>query len=542
MSTKWTGFFKIVTPKNETETMYDNQDLSGSGLYGNYSWYAKFLNGSSNRLQRYNEYELMDQDVEISLALDTIAEHMSENNDKTDLPFDLDMQVEEGQSVPNRIVMVLRTALRHWSSIHNWGNKIFGISRALCLYGDVFFEKKNDFNKWNYINANKIIGAVVERSNPRNVLGWQVKPDADNENVPNNSYNNQENKNIGILSNDNIVRFTLNDDMTDAAPFGESILRPVFRSHRQKMMLEDAILIYRVVRAPERRVYYIDVGKTPQHKVKRLLTQYKDEIRQKKIPTVQGGKDSMDSVYNVQSMSEDMFFASREGGKGSRVETLPGGANLGDLADLEYFQNKVWRGLRVPLNWMKPSSDSMFNDDRVGTAYIEEIRFTKFIARLQGHIEEVIDAEFKKYLKKCNILIDDTIYKIRLPKPTNFGSFRQQQMDGELLNTITTATTIDYLSKRYVLQRYGQLTDDELLTNERLKMQELGLNPDDPPEDYLTQIYSSTPGGDIGGDMGLGGLDTNIGGDGSLTPQEPEGMVSKNTKPPENLQTPKTKI
>lgn len=508
MSTKWSGYFKIITPKQDTQIMYDSEDLTGSGLYGNYSWYAKFVNGSNNRLQRYKEYEIMDNDVEVSLALDTIAEHMSEKNIKTDLPFDLDIKKDENKTISNTIIVTLITALRHWNSIHEWDTKIFNISRNLSIYGDVFFEKESDFKPWKYINANKIIGAVVNSKNKSEILGWQKKEDDSLDFNSKGIYDKQkENNNVNILLNEKTVRFTLNDDMSESAPFGESILKSVVKSHRQKMMLEDAILIYRIVRAPERRAFYVDVGKLPPNKVNALLVKYKDEIRQKKIPTSQGGKDSIDSVYNIQSMSEDFFFASRDGGKGSRIESLPGGANLGSLEDLEHFQNKVWRGLRVPLNWMQPSSDSLFNDDRVGTAYIEEIRFSKFIDRLQGHIEKVLDKEFKSYLKKCNITIDEYIFKLKLPKPTNFASYRQQQLDSELLNSMINGNSIDYLSRRYLLQRYGQFNDDDILINERLKMEELGIDPNNPPTDYLKQIYSNS----TNTDMGLG-LTDSIGG------------------------------
>lgn len=531
MSSKWSGYFKVVTPQPETEHMSDNQDMTGGGLYGNYSWYSRFLQGSSTRLQRYKEYESMDQDVEVALALDTIAEHMTENNNKTDLPIDLDMQIEEGQDIKSSAVMTLRAALRHWSSIHEWDNRLFSIARQLAIYGDVFFEKCDDFQTWKYIHPSKVLAAIVDKNDVRKIVAWQVKcgvekarPSGVGPYQP--PVGATSDAVSSIIPASSIVRFSLNDDMSEMAPFGDSIMRPVLRSHRQKMMLEDAILIYRIQRAPERRVFYVDVGKMPPHRVKQHLEQMKNEIKQKKIPTVSGGNDSIDSVYNVQSMSEDFYMPVRTDGRGSKVETLPGGQNLGELNDLDYFQAKVWRGLRVPMNWMKSGSDALFQDDKVGTAYIEEIRFSKFVQRLQGYIETVLDKEFKTFLQKANIIVDETLYKLKLPKPTNFASYRQQQMDSELLNSITNASNIEYLSKRFVLKRFGQVTDDDLLSNERLKMEELGIDPDNPPEDYLSQLYVGGMGGGdtFGMESGAlgGGLGGGLGGEPIATDQQSE--------------------
>ena len=92
---KWTGYVKVVKPKSQTEVVSDNQDVTGGDAYGNYTWYQRLVQGSSTRLTRYKEYDVMDQDVEVARALDTIAEEMTGNNFRTDLPLDLDLQLEE---------------------------------------------------------------------------------------------------------------------------------------------------------------------------------------------------------------------------------------------------------------------------------------------------------------------------------------------------------------------------------------------------------------------------------------------------------------
>ena len=305
-----------------------------------------------------------------------------------------------------------------------------------------------------------------------------------------------------------MVRFTLNDDMSDTAPFGESVLRPVYRAHKQKELLEDAIIIYRVQRAPERRVFYIDVGKMPPQRVKQYLESIKNEIKQKKIPTSHGGQPEVDSVYNPHSMSEDFFFAQRPDGRGSKVDTLPGGQGLGELADLEYFQKKVWRGLKVPASYMVEQQEGgqIWNDGKVGVAYIQELRFSQYIERMQSMFEKVLDKEFKLFLKLCNIMIDDSMYRLRLPSPSNFGKYRKFELDSQLLSGFGTADGVPYFSKRFIMEEYLMLPDEAIIRNERLLREERGLDPDGGKEDYQS-IYGmqGQEMGGLGGGAGMAG-------------------------------------
>jgi len=241
---------------------------------------------------------------------------------------------------------------------------------------------------------------------------------------------------------------------------------------------------------------------------RRSLEGIKNEIKQKKIPTINGGQQEVDSVYNPHSMNEDFFFASRPDGRGSRVETLPGGAGLGELSDLEYFQRKVWRGLKVPVSYMIEQSEGgqIWNDGKVGIAYIQELRFSLYIERLQGYLEKTLDEEFKKFLRLANIRIDESTYRIMLPEPSNFGKYKQLELDSQLLSAYTTPDGISYMSKRFALKRYLQMSDEELITNERLKREELGLDPDSTDPKDLQLIYGAPEEGAMGGGMGGAGF------------------------------------
>ena len=510
---KWTTYYKIITPTQGTVKMTDSQEMADAGAYNNYTWYQRLVQGSASRMTRYREYDLMDNDVEVARAVDTIAEEMTGNNPKTKDPLEIDILTEDENHVKSSSILTIKVALRKWGTIHDWENKLFTVSRMLIKYGDVFFRKADHVHaKWTFIHPKNVVAAIVSEDDATKVVGWQIKNDINKPHAGGTSLNIGVGQNptaqeqTEIVDARDIVRFSLNDDMSDTAPFGESVLRSVYRSHKQKELLEDAIIIYRVQRAPERRVFYIDFGKMPPQRVKQYLEGIKNEIKQKKVPTSNGGQMEVDSVYNPQSMSEDFFFASRPDGRGSRVETLPGGQGLGELSDLEYFQKKVWRGLRVPASYMQEQSDGggVFSDGKVGVAYIQELRFALFVGRLQGYVEKTLDYEFKEYLRQAGITMDDQMYRIRCPEPSNFGKYRQYELDSALLSSFGSADGIQYMSKRFIMEKYLMLSDEEIIRNERLKREETALDTDGGKEDYPT-IYGDGMGGDGMGGGGLGG-------------------------------------
>jgi len=513
MTAKWTGYFKVVSPQPSTTKMTDSQEMADSGAYNNYTWYQRLVQGSASRMTRYREYDLMDNDIEVARALDTIAEEMTGNNPKTKEPLILDIMTEDEDNVEGIAVLTLKAALRRWAHLHNFPNRLYAIARLTIKYGDVFFRKGKKLNdKWQFIHPKNIIAAVVDEHDATKVLAWQMKKDIEKPRtggyaMPIGAKEDSAHESE-IVSTNELIRFSLNDDMSDTQPFGESVLRPVYRSHKQKELLEDAVIIYRVQRAPERRVFYIDVGKMPPQRVKQYLEGIKNEIKQKKIPTQNGGQSEVDSVYNPHSMSEDFFFASRPDGRGSRVETLPGGQGLGELSDLEYFQRKVWRGLKVPVSYMieQQEGGQVWNDGKVGIAYIQELRFSLYVERLQGYLERTLDAEFKEFLRKTNIRIDESMYRIMLPEPSNFGKYKQLELDSQLLSAYTTPDGISYMSKRFAMKRYLQMSDEEMITNERLKREELGIDADSTDPADLQAIYGAPEEGAMGGMTGgLGG-------------------------------------
>jgi hypothetical protein len=248
-------------------------------------------------------------------------------------------------------------------------------------------------------------------------------------------------------------------------------MESIFKVFKQKELLEDSIIIYRVQRAPERRVFYIDTGNMPSHLAMSFVERVKNEVNQRRIPSVTGGSQSVvDASYNPLSINEDYFFPQTAEGRGSKVEILQGGQNLGEIDDLKYFTNKLFRALRIPSSYLPTGSDdggSNFNDGRVGTAYIQELRFNKYCERLQSLINGPFDSEFKLYLHAKGINIDSNIFDLKFNPPQNFAAYRQAEMDTARVNTFNTMVAVPMISKRFALKRFLGLTSEEIAENER---------------------------------------------------------------------------
>jgi len=690
---QWTNYFRIVTPPtrkhsyDQANTITDGVDTNSAGYatHSSVSWFANLLRGSSSRLARYKQYDAMDIG-DITRALDTIAEEISNIDKRTNLPFSIDYQTEENQQLSDGLTTTIRASLRHWSKFHGLTKKNFNIARCMIKYGDCFFRKTSDTAAWEFVHPTRVVGIEMDENGDK--VAYHIRPSTFFQSQRMNSSTSQSSESIEISPSAAILHFSLSDDMGESAPFGLSILQSAYRDWQKLIMLEDAAIIYRVVRAPERRVFYIDVGNMMPSRVKAYLEQIKNDIRQKRVPSasnsnqtdssynpeclaldtkiplldgrtlelqeiinehaqgkinwaysidpisgkpvpgiitwagvtrrntkriklvldngkqiictpdhkfpIQGkgfieaqhitendsffpflrkiknckeriwdtssndfeftkniirefekehsveigvnqsvlaertfGQKSVDckivsvefvedadvgtltidgtekfhdfhtfaldaGVYTKNSISEDYFFPVTAAGRGSRVETLPGGQTW-EIPELDYFLNKVFRALRVPTSYMKgpDAQGAQFNDGKVGIAYIEELRFANYIIRLQAQIEDVLDEQFKTYLKVTGINVDSELFQLRLPEPQNFALYRQAALDADLINSFNSIEQTKFISKRFALKRYLGLTEDDIKLNETLLKQELNIEESDDDND-LRMIYDDS--------------------------------------------------
>jgi len=531
----WTRHFTFVG-KNErlnkslkqgTDSNWFGTSDSGSAKSGKYSSYLpEYYAGNPQRLERYKSYDNMDMDSEVNGSLDVIADFSTQTEEHKDTPFDLEFMGEVSETE----VQILNSALRQWSRMNEFNKRIWSIFRNVIKYGDCFFVRDPETFKWLYVDQNKIQAIVVNAAKGKipeeyiiNGIDFKIDPsvltdttkatNAIAQSAPsaaaspvsqtNASYgtgNNGIGETVGVQA-DSIVHLSLSQGMDGNWPFGNSVLESVFKVYKQKELLEDSIIIYRVQRAPERRVFYIDVGEMATHKAMAFVERIKNEIHQKRIPNRNGGGNNiLDAAYNPLSMIEDYFFAQTPDGRGSKVETLPGGENLGEIDDLKYFDNKLKRGLGVPSSYLPSGPEdggTPYTDGKVGTAYMQEYRFAQYCKRLQMLISDKFDREFKLYLKKRGFNVDSGLFELRLCEPQSFSKYRQIEIDSAQINIFQPLSEVPYLSKRFLLQRYLNLDEDEILENEKLWKEE-NKNKVKPDNEGGAGGMGAMGGGDIG--------------------------------------------
>jgi len=490
-----TGLPLNVQPKTGGGSHYG---MSATSRYS--SWLPEVYAGSPNRLMRYIQYDQMDQDLEINAALDTIAEFGTQEDEGTGLP----VQIEYNGTPSDTEQKILLKTLTQWCNLNQLQKRAFRIFRSTVKYGDQFFVRDPETFELYWVDPANIEKVIVNESEGKKIEAYFIKNLDPNmqelaatsaaalharpygsgqglTGVMSSVATSTSNYLTGAISGvdqgspidaKHVVHISLTEGMDQAWPFGVSILEPIFKVFKQKELLEDSIIIYRVHRAPERRVFFIDVGNMPPHRARQYLEQVKYEVQQKRVPNKNGKGGSVgDAAYNPMSMLEDYFFAQTADGRGSKVDTLPGGENLGQIDDLRYFNNKLLRGLRIPSSYLPSGPEdgsAMYNDGKVGIAYIQEYRFARYVERLQKQIQEDLDFEFKLFLKHRGIEIDPSEFSVKFTPPMNFSSYRELQLDAERASLFSQVQGIPYLSNQFKLKKYLGLTEDEMKENEAL--------------------------------------------------------------------------
>jgi len=508
--------------------------------YKNYmSRLPEVYTGHPNRIERYNQYEMMDVDAEINACLDIISEFSTQKNEHNKTPFSFQYKDEP---TPHE-VDILKQQLQQWCKLNEFDNRIFKIFRNVIKYGDQVFVRDPENFKLYWVDMVKVIKVIVNESegkkpeqyvlkdlninlqnlsvaqktntdfaaNPATGLGGTGGGTNTPYTVPAMPYNTSGSRftlgqSEAAIDAKHIVHLSLTEGLDRFWPFGQSILENIFKVYKQKELLEDAVLIYRVQRAPERRLFKIDVGNMPSHMAMAFVERIKNEIHQRRIPSVYGGSSIVDATYNPLSMNEDYFFPVTADGRGSSVEVMQGGQNLGEIDDLRYFNNRLARGLRVPSSYLPTGpddSDRPLSDGRVGTALIQEYRFNQYCERLQSYMSLKLDEEFKLFLRWRGFNIDPGLFQLEFNPPQNFAAYRQSELDTARVQTFTAMEQLPYVSKRFALERFLGLTEEEITKNERLWREENSKEQlEEPKGSDLRNIGVSV--GDIEQDEELG--------------------------------------
>ena len=284
-----------------------------------------------------------------------------------------------------------------------------------------------------------------------------------------------------------------------------SYLHKAIKSINQLRMIEDSLVIYRLSRAPERRIFYIDVGNLPKQKAEQYLRDVMMRYRNKLVYDANTGEIRDDKKY--MAMLEDFWLPRREGGRGTEISTLPGGQNLGEITDIEYFKKKLYRSLNVPPSRM--DGEGGFNLGRSSEILRDELKFTKFVARLRKRFSNMFNDMLKTQLILKNIITpeDWETMSEHIQYDFLYDNHFSELKEAELMNErLTLAATAEpyigkYYSQDYVRRKILRQTDVEILEQDALIKKEIkdGVIPDPATIDPATgQPLDSAAGMDLG--------------------------------------------
>jgi hypothetical protein len=254
-------------------------------------------------------------------------------------------------------------------------------------------------------------------------------------------------------------------------------------------MIEDALVIYRISRAPERRIFYIDVGNLPKVKAEAYLKDVMNRYRNKLVYDARTGEIRDDR--NHMSMLEDFWLPRREGGRGTEITTLPGGSNLGEIDDIKYFQNKLYRSLNVPISRLE--AENSFSIGRSDNITRDELKFTKFVQKLRKKFTTLFMDMLRTQLLLKGVIAEDEWNLIKENLQFDFmqdGHFTELKNAELLQNRIDMLGQIEsyvgtYFSKEYVRKNVLRMSDEEIEEIENQIKDESGSEMGAPGDDGM---------------------------------------------------------
>tara|TARA_E500000305_G_C4014879_1_gene234950 strand:+ start:86 stop:1024 length:939 start_codon:yes stop_codon:yes gene_type:complete len=222
-------------------------------------------------------------------------------------------------------------------------------------------------------------------------------------------------------------------------------------------MMEDAMMIYRLSRAPERRIFYVDTGNLPTSKAEMYIERLKQKFKKEKFYNTP--KDTVDSRYNPMSMDED-FFVPTKNGRGTKIDTLPGATNLGEIEDVRYYRDKLLASLKIPKDYIVEKDQS---PERKANLSQLDVKFARTIQRVQVDIETGLENVAKRHLQLRGFpaaLIKNV--KIKLPEPSDMSAKRKLDLDEQKTRVIAAVQQLALFSKDEIYREYYDMTNEEI--------------------------------------------------------------------------------
>jgi len=453
-----------------SNTDFNSIDPAGIvGLDNNFTQYM-YANIQHDKITRLRDYRVMAAFSEVADAIDEICDEAINKDKNGKVVYlrtpDVDLEIDDQETLEKEFQKYI-----NYFDLQNRGWDYF---RSLLTDGEVYFEHivhkqyeeegilgvvtiPTEFIDPIFGNVQNMMvkgfllrKPVFDKTNPSKILDYALVPLDKNQVTYINS---------GIWNENKTIRL----------PFIENARR----AYRQLSLIEDAIVIYRLARAPERLVFNVDVGNMPPPKaeayLKKLMNQYWSS---KTYDNTQGS--SAVKKFNPQSILDNFWFAKRAGSEGTKIDRLAGGENLGKLEDLEYFLKKLYKSLKVPVSRL--NSDDGYKDDM--NILREELKFAKFIVRMQQQFSEGLKNGFITHLKLRQIWnkldLKENNIDIEFNVPVNFFEMREAQKQELKTTSFNNITQSDAVSKTYALKKYMGWSDIEVLANREFMRKDIG--------------------------------------------------------------------
>lgn len=407
-----------------------------------------------NRRRRYKEYEEMDEYPEIGAAFDIYADDASQRgprNERWTIQSDSDAAVDELETLFDQIKL---------------DRFMWDIIRNTVKYGDCFAELILDTTKPDEgIKKIKILNpSFILRV--ENEFGYLKKFLQE---IPNNEAFNygpspaaEKPLRYIELDKNQIIHFRLHTSDPAFYPYGRSIAALCHRIFRSLKMMEDAMMIYRLSRAPERRIFYVDTGSLPASKAEMYIERLKQKFKKEKY--YNPAKGTVDSRYNPLSMDED-FFVPTKNGKGTKIDTLPGATNLGEIEDVRYYRDKLLAALKVPKDYIVEKDQS---PERKANLSQLDVKFARTIHRVQINIQAGLENLAKRHLQlKGYPATVIRKLKIKLPEPSDMSSKRKLDLDEQKTRVIAAVQQLQLFSKQEIYKEYYDMTEAEIQRMEK---------------------------------------------------------------------------
>jgi hypothetical protein len=468
-----------------------------------YGTYVDLEGAIRNELELITRYREMANHPELEQAIDDIVNEAI-THDVTGRTVDIVLdKLKQPDAVKKKIIEEFENILR----MLNFGNLADDLFKRWYIDGRIYYhvivdEKnpKDGIQELRYIDPRKI-RKVREVQKDRDLkTGAQIiKSIAEyyvfsDRGTTTQTYTAQVNQGLRIAP-DAIIN--VNSGLMDAKnTFVISYLHKAIKPLNQLRMIEDAVVIYRISRAPERRIFYIDVGNLPKGKAEQYLRDIMIKYRNKMVYDASTGELRDDRKH--MSMLEDFWLPRREGGKGTEITTLPAGQNLGELEDVKYFRQKLLQSLNVPISRLEPQQGGMIGLGRVSEVTRDEVKFTKFIIRLRNKFSQIFDSALEKQLVLKGVCTREEWQEFKeyiyydYKKDNNFTEMRDAEILRERLNLLGAVDPYlgRYFSAKYVKQKVLQMTEQDIeeMQKQMDKEQDLGIGQPPQQEGQQEQV------------------------------------------------------